>query len=191
MWKTIFAVCALAANLVLAQNKGQVSLSSCQPTHFHLSASPYENYFVSTCNFAATVVSLSPNPDSNLTLISPRLIAAFPAGTNPPAYVDLLGNSGVVAYFAPSNGINGTLSLRVVNDTGNDAIQALSTNPTEGTNGTFGVTGIIEFNDSAILTVHYLNLVILTVGTDYWVGQIGSRLRRGAISSSSNPSGCN
>jgi hypothetical protein len=47
---------------------------------FQLSDSPYENYFVSTCNFAATVVGLSPAPDSNLTLISPRLIAAFPAG---------------------------------------------------------------------------------------------------------------
>lgn len=57
-----------------------VSDLSCPATYFHLSDSPYENYFVSTCNFAATVVALSPNPDSNLTLISPRLIAAFPAG---------------------------------------------------------------------------------------------------------------
>jgi hypothetical protein len=70
----------IIAGVAFAQNNGQVSESSCPQTYFHLSDSPYENYFVSTCNFAATVVSLSPNPDSNLTLISPRLIAAFPAG---------------------------------------------------------------------------------------------------------------
>jgi hypothetical protein len=57
-----------------------------------------------------------------------------------------------VAYFAPQNGINGTLSLRVVNDTGN-AIASLDNNPTQGTNGTFGVTGVVEFNSSAVLTV--------------------------------------
>ena len=64
-----------------------------------------------------------------------------------------MGDSGAVAYFAPSNGVIGTLSMRVVNDTGNNAIDPLPGNPTEGTNGTFGVTGVIEFNYSAILTV--------------------------------------
>jgi hypothetical protein len=65
----------------------------------------------------------------------------------------ITGNSGAVAYFAPKSGINGTLSLRVVNDTGSNAIEALPGNPTKGLNGTFGVTGIVEFNDSAVLTV--------------------------------------
>jgi hypothetical protein len=78
MWRQVcIGLCAVAVN-VLAQG---VSEAACPATYFQLSDSPYENYFVSTCNFAATVVALSPNPDSNLTLISPRLIAAFPAGT--------------------------------------------------------------------------------------------------------------
>jgi hypothetical protein len=77
MWRGIyFGIFAVIASVVAQA----VSDSSCPATYFHLSDSPYENYFVSTCNFAATVVALSPNPDSNLTLISPRLIAAFPAG---------------------------------------------------------------------------------------------------------------
>jgi hypothetical protein len=153
MWKPLITFITLVANLALAQNNGQVSTSSCPATYFQLSDSPYENYFVSTCNFAATVVALSPAPDSNLTLIGPRLIAAFPAGIYSVKVILRIGNSGAVAYFAPSNGTNGTLSLRVVNDTGN-AIQPLPGNPAQGTNGTFGVTGIIEFNTSAILTVH-------------------------------------
>jgi hypothetical protein len=79
MWRVLLTFFAGAISVV-AQNDGAVSETSCAPTYFQLSDSPYENYFVSTCNFAATVVALSPNPDSNLTLISPRLIAAFPAG---------------------------------------------------------------------------------------------------------------
>lgn len=43
--------------------------------------------------------------------------------------------------------------MRVVNDTGSNAIEGLPGNPTKGTNGTFGVTGVIEFNDSAVLAV--------------------------------------
>jgi hypothetical protein len=48
--------------------------------------------------------------------------------------------------------------MRVVNDTGN-AIAPLDTNPTEGTNRTFSITGVIEFNDSAILTVPILGSI--------------------------------
>jgi len=73
-----------------------------------------------------------------------------------------LGNSGAVAYFAPANGVNGTLSLRVVNGTGANAIEGLPGNPKQGDNGTFGVTGIVEFNSSAVLTVSYRSPDILT-----------------------------
>lgn len=79
MWGQLLSI-ILIAKLAFSQNNGQVSTSACPATYFQLSDSPYENYFFSTCNFAATVVALSPNPDSNLTLISPRLITAFPAG---------------------------------------------------------------------------------------------------------------
>jgi hypothetical protein len=153
MRKSFLALVAATVGVVAAQNTGAVSDSSCPATYFQLSDSPYENYFVSTCNFAATVVALSPLPSSNLTLIGPRLIAAFPAGTCPSVRLNV-GNSGAVTYFAPANGVNGTLSLKVVNSTGN-AIQPMSGNPTKGLNGTFGVTGIVEFNSSAILEVRY------------------------------------
>ena len=82
MWKSILSFAILLRGAALAQNTDdqQVSTSACPATYFQLSDPPYENYFVSTCNFAATVVASSPNENSNLTLISPRLIAAFPAG---------------------------------------------------------------------------------------------------------------
>jgi hypothetical protein len=77
MLKRFLALACTTAVGVAAQSGSD---ASCPATYFQLSDSPYENYLVSTCNFAATVVALSPNADSNLTLISPRLIAAFPAG---------------------------------------------------------------------------------------------------------------
>jgi len=60
--------------------------------------------------------------------------------------------------------------MRVVNDTGN-AISPLPGNPTQGTNGTFGVTGVIEFNDSAVLTViqDFERLLILDFYS--WISQ--------------------
>jgi len=80
MWNSVLSFAILLGGVALAQNGGQVSMSACPATYFQLSDPPYENYFVSTCNFAATVVASSPLENSNLTLISPRLIAAFPAG---------------------------------------------------------------------------------------------------------------
>lgn len=43
-------------------------------TTLHLSSPPYENYFYSDCNSANQVVVTSPLPDSNLTIIGPRLL---------------------------------------------------------------------------------------------------------------------
>jgi hypothetical protein len=58
-------------------------------------------YFYSDCNGASKVVVTSPQPDSNLTIIGPRLLIAWPAG-----------NSGVVSFFQPTNGVNGCYGLR-------------------------------------------------------------------------------
>ena len=88
MWNVLAVASILIVNFVTAQSNEQVSNVACPATYFQLSDSPYENYFVSTCNFAATVVALTPNPDSNLTLIGPRLIAAFPAGNHRIAYAE-------------------------------------------------------------------------------------------------------
>jgi PPE-repeat protein len=75
-------------------------------TTLHLSDPPYENYFYSDCHGANQIVVSSPLSDSNLTIIGPRLLVAWPAG-----------NSGTVAFFAPQNGVNGSLGIAVVNGT--------------------------------------------------------------------------
>ena len=133
MWKKLTSLTiAFVSALTFSQsNNGQASVSS--PSYFQLSDS-YENYLLSTCNFAAMVGALSPNRDINLTLISSRLarhrrLVIRPTFRKTGKHI---GNTGAVAYFAPTYGVNGTLSTRVVNDRAKDSFQALSTNPTEG-----------------------------------------------------------
>jgi hypothetical protein len=45
-------------------------------TRFQLSDPPYTNYFYSDCNTAAQVIVTSPLPDSNLSIIGPRLLVS-------------------------------------------------------------------------------------------------------------------
>jgi hypothetical protein len=115
----------------------------------HLSDPPYENFFYSDCNVDAQVVVTSPLPDSNLTIIGPRIVVAWPAG-----------NSGVCAYFAPENGKNGTLGIELVNSTLGSPIGATFQSPTSGSDiPRVGVTATIRFNSSAVLTVSILGSV--------------------------------
>ena len=67
---------------------------------------PYHNYLYSDCNVAAQAVVTTPQPDSDLSIIGPRLIVAWPAG-----------NSGACIFFEPEKGANGTLSIELVNST--------------------------------------------------------------------------
>ncbi|KAH1286154.1 hypothetical protein KXV69_002262 [Aspergillus fumigatus] len=116
------------------------------PATLALSSGPYDNYFYSDCNVAAQVVVTSPLPDSNLSLIGPRLIVAWPAG-----------NSGICTYFAPENGVNGTLGISVVNST---VGSPLSLNYTaKEPNPGVGVQGTLRFNSSAVLTVPILGSI--------------------------------
>src|SRR4030081_3304730 len=84
------------------------SAPTCSATisNLHLSSPPYDNYFYSDCHSSSQVVVTSPRSDSNLSIIGPRLLVAWPAG-----------NSGVVSFFEPANGVNGTLSLTLMNST--------------------------------------------------------------------------
>ncbi|KAK4508256.1 hypothetical protein PRZ48_001994 [Zasmidium cellare] len=116
-----------------------------EPTTQWLSDPPYENYFYSDCHSASQVVVTSPLEDSNLTIIGPRLLVAWPAG-----------NSGVVGFFAPQNGVNGSLAIRLENGTSNFplhgayvelAVDSLSGYPF------VGISTLINFNSSTILTV--------------------------------------
>ena len=127
------------------------SVTSCSgaATTQHLSDPPYENYFYSDCHVDAQVVITSPQPDSSLTIIGPRLIVAWPAG-----------NSGVCAFFAPRNGMNGTLGIELVNFTTGATIQPVVKDVGGSANyPSVGISGIIKFNVSATLTVPILGSV--------------------------------
>ncbi|KAJ5408561.1 hypothetical protein N7509_002444 [Penicillium cosmopolitanum] len=108
---------------------------------------PYKNYFYSDCNVAAQAVVTSPLPDSNLSIIGPRLIVAWPAG-----------NSGVCTFFAPQTGENGTLAIELINST--DA-HPLSPVYNASSNGPphVGIQGVLRFNSSAKLTVPILGSI--------------------------------
>ncbi|KAJ6119992.1 hypothetical protein N7523_004272 [Penicillium sp. IBT 18751x] len=114
-----------------------------------LSDPPYDNFFYSDCNVAAQAVITSPLPDSNLSIIGPRLIVAWPAG-----------DSGACAFFAPQNGVNGSLSLELINSTDNQPLNPVYTAPSNGNQyPSVGIQGTLRFNSSATLTVPILGSI--------------------------------
>lgn len=133
-------------SLTVAQSSG--ANSSCQVTTQHLSDPPYENYFYSDCNVDAQTVVTSPLADSNLTIIGPRLIVAWPAG-----------NSGVCTFFQPQNGENGTLAIELVNSTLGEPIGPVYRKDQSSKYPYVGVEGVISFNTSAELTIAILGSV--------------------------------
>jgi hypothetical protein len=121
------------------------------PTTLHLSDPPYENYFYSDCHGANQIVVTSPLSDSNLTIIGPRLLVAWPAG-----------NSGTVAFFTPQNGVNGSLGIELVNGTSDQQLSAVyDFDPSNSTSGNprVGVSALIRFNSSAVLAVPILGSI--------------------------------
>ncbi|KUJ06406.1 glycogen debranching enzyme, partial [Mollisia scopiformis] len=130
-------------------NSSSSTSSNCstEARTLHLSSPPYENYFYSDCNSATQVVVTSPQPDSDLTLISPRLIVAWPAG-----------NSGIVLYFQPENGVNGTLGIQLLNSTSSTPLGQIFDDGNGG-NATVGISTEIEFNSSAVLSVAILGSI--------------------------------
>lgn len=142
-------------NVVLAIPQAHKSVSSnnlsaCPgtPTTQYLSNLPYENYFYSDCHVAAHTVITTPQPDSNLTIIGPRLIIAWPAG-----------NSGACAFFEPQNGKNGTLSLALVNSTDGKSLQPVYREEIGSKYPRVGVKGTIRLNSSAVLSIPILGSV--------------------------------
>lgn len=91
----------------------------------------------------------SPQPNSDLTIIGPRLIVAWPAG-----------NSGVCAFFAPQNGVNGSLGIGLMNSTAGQALQSVY-KTSNGSSGypSVGVSGLLRLNSSAVLTVPILGSI--------------------------------
>ena len=119
------------------------------PVTLSLSDPPYNNYFYSDCNVAAQTVVTSPLPSSNLSIISPRLIVAWPAG-----------DSGVCAFFEPQNGSNGSLAIELVNSTIGEPLAPLYQESGSGSkHPSVGVKGVLHFNSSATLTVPILGSI--------------------------------
>ncbi|KAI1505030.1 hypothetical protein F5X99DRAFT_301367 [Biscogniauxia marginata] len=112
---------------------------TCPSSYLHLSDPPYQNYFISDCGSTSQVVVTSPTVDGDLELISPRLLIAWPAG-----------NSGIATYFAPKNGVDGSLVISLESSSG--------TNRTLGTLAS-GVTGILSLNSSAVLDLAILGSI--------------------------------
>lgn len=123
----------------------QAQSSDCNVTTQYLSDPPYDNYFYSDCNVDAQVVVTSPLPDSNLSIIGPRIIIAWPAG-----------NSGIAAFFQPQNGPNGTLGIELVNSTAGDPLSVYVNNSSDNDYPYVGVQGVLSFNASATLTIPIL-----------------------------------
>ncbi|KAJ5764104.1 hypothetical protein N7533_002785 [Penicillium manginii] len=108
---------------------------------------PYKNYFYTDCNVAAQAVVTSPLPDSNLSIIGPRLIIAWPAG-----------DSGACAYFAPQKGENGTLAIELINSTDSHPLSPVYNASSKGPPHV-GIQGVLRFNTSAKLTVPILGSI--------------------------------
>ncbi|KAM0553213.1 hypothetical protein ACHAPJ_007501 [Fusarium lateritium] len=121
---------------------------SCNAINQHLSDPPYENYFFSDCNTDAQVVVTSPLPDSNLSLVIPRLIVAWPAG-----------NSGICTFFKPQDNKNGTLAVELLNSTVGSPLGVVNREEKKSEYPFVGVEGILSFNNSADLTVAILGSI--------------------------------
>ncbi len=118
-----------------------------EATTLELDSLPYRNYFYSDCHSASQVVVTSPEPDSNLSFIGPRIVVAWPGG-----------NSGVVVYFQPEDGNNGTLGIRLLNSSSPSPLASIYDDG-DGGNATVGISTQVELNSSAILSIAILGSI--------------------------------
>lgn len=116
-------------------------------TTLYMSDPPYDNYFYSDRDVAAQLVVTSPLPDSDLSIIGPRVVVAWPAG-----------NSGACMFFQPENGLNGSLGITMINSTFGSPLAPVNV-PREGSYPSVGVKGVIHFNTSAALSLSILGSV--------------------------------
>lgn len=123
---------------------------ACSARTQHLSDPPYQDYFYSDCHVDAQAVVTSPLPDSNLSIIGPRFIVAWPAG-----------NSGICTFFQPQSGQNGSLAIELVNSTLGTPLGPVYRKSKKDAAGhpIVGVEGVLSFNDSAELPIAILGSV--------------------------------
>ena len=66
------------ASSAIASSTSSAATCSATAQTFQLSSPPYDNYFYADCHSSSQVVIISPRSDSNLSVISPRLLVAWP-----------------------------------------------------------------------------------------------------------------
>jgi hypothetical protein len=115
-------------------------------TTLYISNAPYENYFYSDRNVAAQVVVTSPLPDSDLSIIGPRIVVAWPAG-----------NSGACLFFQPENERNGSLGIKIINSTVGSPLAPVYIE--RDSYPSVGVEGVIQFDTAATLSLSILGSV--------------------------------
>lgn len=142
MLASLVLLLGLWLQLGWAQNR------ACPAVTQHLLEPPYDNFFYSDCNSDSQVVVTSPLPDSNFSIIGPRLIIAWPAGA-----------SGVCTFFEPLNGPNGSLAIELVNSSIGSPLGPVYRTTQASKLPFVGVQGIIGFNSSAALTIPILGSI--------------------------------
>lgn len=143
MHRLSYLFLALLAAVSVAQNTCEESAS-----RLYLPDPPYDNYLYFDCHSSSHVIVTSPTPESNLSVIGPRLLVAWPAG-----------NSGLVVYFEPTDGANGTLTPSLANSSSTGETLDPIYEPVEGSDPVVGISGSISFNVPATLTVAILGSI--------------------------------
>ncbi|KAH7082468.1 hypothetical protein FB567DRAFT_107106 [Paraphoma chrysanthemicola] len=140
-------IAAVVTVLLTTSANSQSTSPTCSEaaSRLYLPDGPHRNFFYSDCHASTHVIVTSPQPSDNLTIVRPRLIVAWPAG-----------NSGILALFEPGSGQPGTLALTMSANTA-DALSPIY--EAGGDIPIVGVSGTINFNDSAILAVPVLGSV--------------------------------
>lgn len=163
-----------------AQDAPSGGSGDCSPeaTRLHLPDPPYDNYIYFDCHSSSHVVVTSPISSSNLDVVKPRLLIAWPSG-----------NSGIMTLFEPANGQKGSLevSLQKSPVTGNTVDGIFETDHPENPNPRVGVTGWIDFNSSAVLTIPIIGSIRAI--RDYTEGGRLNPTFQNAIVIQSNPNG--
>ena len=79
---TLIMLTSVVLFLALWLQQSWAQNTSCAAVTQHLTDPPYDNYFYSDCHGDSQVIVTSPLADSNLSLIGPRFIVAWPAGAS-------------------------------------------------------------------------------------------------------------
>ncbi|CAG8038404.1 unnamed protein product [Penicillium salamii] len=145
---SLLASLGVAASDVHPRTKAAPKCTSPAST-LSLTDLPYHNYFYSDCNVAAQAVVTTPQPDSDLSIIGPRLIVAWPAG-----------DSGACMFFEPHSSANGTLAIELVNSTIGTPLGPVYSAPKSPSKyPSVGIQGVLRLNTTATLNLSILGSI--------------------------------